>query len=70
MLNNEKVGADTLNQLVKHKKQLWASNEVPIVTQMQFKINIEEDRSEAYTIVMAKTSDKDFVKSELSFIKE
>ncbi len=70
IVNNEEAGADQLNLMMKSKKEIWLEYEIPVVTQKQFKINIEEDRSESYTIVMAKKDDSDIVKEKFHFINK
>ncbi len=68
ILNDEEVGADILNDLVRIKKDLWGKEEIPLITQKQFKINIEKDRIEAYTLVKARVDDSDIIQDKLRFL--
>lgn len=69
-VNNEDTGADKLNNLVKVKKQIWNSEKLPIITQKQFKINIEEDRIEAFTMIKCRKKDSEYLRGKLSFIEK
>ncbi len=69
MLNNEQVGADKLNELIKLKKEIWRTEQIPLIVQKQFKINIEKDRIEAYTVVMARESEEEIIKKKFSFLE-
>lgn len=68
ILNDEDLGPDRLNDLIRIKKDLWAKSEIPLITQKQFKINIEKDRIEAYTLVKARVNDSDSIQNKLSFL--
>lgn len=70
MLNNELTGADKLNELVKTKKELWTNEEIPIITQKQFKINIENDRIEAYTMLKGRLVDQEIIKEKFKFLNK
>lgn len=70
MLNNEKVGADKLNELMRVKKELWKEKEVPVITQRQFKINIENDEIETFTVVMIREIDQEVAKLRFGFLTE
>ena len=69
MIHNERAGADKINELMRVKKNLWKEQSIPVVTQKQFKINIENDRIEDYTAVMAREEDCDLVKKTLNFLE-
>ena len=69
MLHNEKVGADKINELMRVKRTLWEEQELPLITQQQFKINIEIDKIEDYTAVMAREQDSERVKRMLDFLE-
>lgn len=69
MINNEFSGADKINELMRVKKNLWKEQEIPVITQQQFKINIENDKIEAYTVVMAREQDSELVKKTLNFLE-
>jgi hypothetical protein len=68
MVSNELTGADKLNELIRKKKEIWLSQSIPMVTQKQFKINIENDRIEAYTMVKARVEDRDLIKTNFDFL--
>jgi hypothetical protein len=68
MINNEQAGANKLNELIRLKKLLWDSDETPVIAQKQFKINIENDQIEAYTIIKSRKVDHDLVISTFSFL--
>lgn len=69
MLHNERVGADKINELMRVKRNLWEEQELPLITQKQFKINIEIDKIEDYTAVMAREQDSERVKRMLDFLE-
>jgi hypothetical protein len=69
IISDVEAGADTLNHLIKTKKDLWKFSEIPIITQKQFKINIENDKIEAYTVIKSRVKDQALVGSKLSFLK-
>ena len=68
MLNNSSAGADNLNELMRVKKELWRGENIPVITQKQYKINIESDEIEIYTLVMARENDQELIKERLSFL--
>lgn len=59
MINNSEVGADRLNEVMRVKKELWKDKKIPVITQRQFKINIENDKIETFTAVMFRDEDKE-----------
>lgn len=69
MLHNERVGADKINELMRIKRTMWEEQELPLITQKQFKINIEIDKIEDYTAVMAREQDSERVKRMLDFLE-
>lgn len=68
MVSNEVTGADKLNELIRLKKEFWHKQNIPLVTQKQFKINIENDRIEAYTMVKGRAEDRDLIKTTFDFL--
>lgn len=68
MVSNQLIGADKLNELIRLKKELWKEQSIPIITQKQFKINIENDRIEAYTMVKGRKEDEPLIKSTFDFL--
>jgi hypothetical protein len=67
-LNNEQTGADKLNEFIRVKKQIWNEEKLPVITQKQFKINIEDDQIEAFTMVMVRSTDKEYLSKRLEFL--
>lgn len=70
MINNNEVGADRLNEVMRIKKELWKEKEVPVITQRQFKINIENDKIETFTAVMFRDIDKESAKQRFGFLHD
>lgn len=66
--SNKALGADKLNELYKIKKDLWKKQQIPLITQKQFKINIETDEIEAFTLIMARSEDIGQVEAKLDFL--
>ena len=69
IINDEETGADRLNELYRIKKELWHNEQIPLIAQRQFKINIESDQIEAYTMVETRVEDKEKMSEALSFLK-
>lgn len=67
-LQNERVGADKLNELLTIKHEKWKHENLPLITQKQYKINIENDHIETYTVVMSRVDDKDIWTKDLNFL--
>lgn len=65
---NEQVGADILNELYRIKHDIWSSLNIPIITQQQFKINIENDNIESFTLVMGRKIDNELITNKLDFL--
>lgn len=70
MINNSEVGADKLNEVMRVKKELWKEKEIPVITQRQFKINIENDKIETFTAVMFRDVDKGDAKIRFGFLHD
>ena len=68
ILNNEDVGADKLNELMRVKKEIWSGHSIPIITQKQFKINIESDKIEIFTVVMSREQDEVMIEKRFGFL--
>lgn len=62
------VGEDKIKQLMQIKMDIWNNEGTPIITQKQFKINIETDEIETFTVVMTRPEDSESVKSKFSFL--
>ena len=69
-VNNESLGRDKVQDLYKTKKSIWKESETPLITQKQYKINIESDEVELYTMVMARDIDHEVIKEKLNFLEE
>lgn len=68
MINNNSTGADKLNETMRLKRELWRDSQIPVITQKQFKINIESDEIETYTVIMGRENDQDTIQEKLSFL--
>lgn len=69
MIPNNEHNIDLKNRIIKVKKELWDSENLPIIIQEHYKINVEQDEIEEYAVVLSRVEDKDYVSKELSFIK-
>jgi len=67
--NNKMMGEDKINELMRVKNELWQVKSVPVIAQKQFKINIETDDIEIYTVVMTRQQDDKLIESRLGFLK-
>jgi hypothetical protein len=67
-LHNEDIGADKLNELMRVKKEIWNNEEIPMITQKQYKINIEDDKIEAFTLVKIREQDVDYLSKRFEFL--
>ena len=70
LVNNNEVGADRLNEIMRVKKELWKSKQIPVITQRQFKINIENDKIEIFTAVMFREIDKEIALQRFGFLHD
>lgn len=70
MVNDTEIGADKLNEVMRVKKELWNSSQLPIITQKQFKINIESDEIEIFTVIMIREKDKAITEQRFGFLTE
>lgn len=68
MLPNQSLSSDMIERLVKMKEELWQKENLPLMVQGHHKINVETDDIEIYTVIFARKEDKDYIKSEISFI--
>lgn len=68
MIQNNESNQDLKDRIMKVKRSLWTEKSLPLIVQGHFKINVQEDLIEEYTVVMSRVSDKDFVQKELSFV--
>ena len=67
--NNSEIGTEKLNELFRVKVELWKDKSIPVITQQQFKINIETDDIETYTVVMTREEDQGVIDGRLGFLK-
>lgn len=68
MLPNHTLSHDMIERLIKIKEDLWQNKNLPLMIQGHHKINVDTDEIEIYTVIFARSEDKDFIRSELSFI--
>lgn len=69
MIPNNERNKDLKKRIMKMKKQMWEDEHLPVIIQEHFKINVEEDEIEEFTVVLSRVEDKDYIAKELSFIK-
>lgn len=69
MIPNNEDNKDIKTRILKMKNEMWESESLPVIIQEHYKINVEQDEIEEYTVVLARVEDKDYVTKELSFIK-
>ena len=50
------------------KKEIWNNEEIPMITQKQYKINIEDDKIEAFTLVKIREQDVDYLSKRFEFL--
>lgn len=68
ILNNELTGADKLNEFYRIKKELWSQDHLPIISQKQFKINLENDQIEAFTSIKVRGQDLKTILPKINFL--
>lgn len=69
MLQNKDISQDAADRIVKVKSTLWGNQGIPIIVQGHYKIDVQSDEIEVFTVVLARQDDLDFIKKELSFIQ-
>ena len=67
MFLNSESSKDKKDRILLVKKELWDNEELPMLVQGHYKINVDEDEIEEFTVVFVREADKDFVKKELAF---
>ena len=70
MLKNQEISQDAADRIVKVKRSLWSEESRPLIVQGHYKINVENDEIEAFTVVIAREDDLEYIKKELSFINK
>lgn len=68
MIPNNDNNKDLKKRIMKIKKELWDSKSLPIIVQEHFKINVEDDEIEEFTVILSRVEDKAYISKELSFI--
>ncbi len=57
-----KQDKDVKDRFLKTKKELWENDQLPVIIQGHYKINVQDDNIEEYIVVLARPEDKDVVK--------
>ena len=68
MLPDTKGHHDVKTRLKKIKTELWETKGIPLLIQGHYKINVEDDKIESYTVIKARTEDLKLLRKELSFL--
>jgi hypothetical protein len=69
MIPNDENNLDLKERILKMKQHLWDANNLPLIVQGHYKINVQDDQIEEYTVLFARKEDEKFIKKELSFIQ-
>lgn len=70
MVPNDAHNSDVKERILKMKKSMWDSQSLPLIIQEHYKINVQDDEIEEYTVILSRVDDEKYVKKELSHIKE
>lgn len=70
MIPNVGMDQTSIDKIVQTKKELWTKESVPLIVQGHYKINVETDEIEAFTVVMTRENDFDFINTQLAFITQ
>lgn len=65
MIRHTSENSSLISQIESLKKNLWDENQTPIIMQKQFKIDIDTDIIETYTLVKVIESDADSIRNSL-----
>ena len=68
MVSNQEISQDCAERIIKVKNFLWQEKSLGMIVQGHYKINVQNDEIEAYTVIIAKKDDSDYIRKELSFI--
>ncbi len=68
VLSNDELEQSKLVHFYEFKKEKWQNDSLPIIAQKQYKINIENDKIEMYTIIKCRAEDKYTLTHELNFL--
>lgn len=69
MIPNDDHNKDVKSRLMKMKKEMWETENLPLIVQEHYKINVQADEIEEYTVILSRVDDLNYVKKELSFIQ-
>jgi hypothetical protein len=67
MFANTEGNQDQKDRIMKLKKHLWQNESLPMIVQWHYKINVEDDQIEEYTVILARKDDQEVIQKELSF---
>jgi hypothetical protein len=70
MIANDESNKDVKNRIMKMKKEMWETENLPLIVQEHYKINVQDDEIEEFTVILSRVDDQDYVKKELAYIKE
>jgi hypothetical protein len=65
---NDDHQADVTERINKMKMEFWKEKKLPLIVQGHYKINIQTDQIESFTVIMSRVKDKELFKKEFSFI--
>ncbi|MCO4755688.1 MAG: hypothetical protein KC478_14500, partial [Bacteriovoracaceae bacterium] len=68
MIANVEVSQDAVDRIVKVKRSLWQERSMPMIVQGHYKINVQTDAIEAFTVIIVRKDDSDYIQKEISFI--
>lgn len=68
-LNDNEIGPEVLSHLTHVKQRVWKEEKLPIITQKQFKINIEDDSIESFTMISVRDIDQKYIMKKLNFLE-
>ncbi|MDA8792384.1 hypothetical protein N9N67_04015 [Bacteriovoracaceae bacterium] len=57
---------DLIQKIWKIKDSIWQENEIPIIIQGQYKINVENDLIESYIVILSRQDDQEFLENKLA----
>ena len=57
-----KQDKDVKDRFIKVKKELWDNDQLPVIIQGHYKINVQDDNIEEYIVVLTRPEDKEVVK--------
>lgn len=66
MLANTEENQDNIQEILDRKRELWSGDNVPLIVQGHYKINVENDNIESFTVVLIRPEDRDKIQQALS----